>query len=278
AGVTAGGPSEPPDSVTVTGTVRDFRADHPDFEGSTGSDRGIVETTLGSDGKPVYAHPGSSTGTTSGQANFDQWYRDVPGVNISSEHVIEMTKVSDNPVQFEYTDTSFFPIDDQGWGNAGHSHNYWFTYEIDQQFTYQGGETLSFRGDDDLFVFINDHLVIDLGGVHPVQSATVNLDAISTDIGIEVGGTYGFDLFFAERHTTQSNFLLTTSILLETPEPVTYRWTPIGQSGPPVTLSDPTSPTPSFRVFDDGVYEFELTVTQGAVQATDRVKVTVDNA
>src|ERR1039458_4485898 len=56
-------------SITLTGTIRDFYyagtatpplAGHPDFENALGDDRGIVTSTLGVDGTPVYAHPGTT--------------------------------------------------------------------------------------------------------------------------------------------------------------------------------------------------------------------------
>ena len=52
--------------------------------------------------------------------------------------------------------------------------------------------------------------MIDLGGVHTAQSASVNLDTL----GLTAGQNYSFNLFFAERHTTLSNFSMQTSIQL----------------------------------------------------------------
>ncbi len=95
-------------------------------------------------------------------------------------------------------------------GNEGRSHNYHFTFEIHSKFTYQQGQVFTFTGDDDLWVFINNHLEIDLGGIHGAMSKTVNLD----DLGLTPGTTYNFDIFFAERHTTESNFMIETSIEL----------------------------------------------------------------
>lgn len=189
-------------------SVRDFSQSHPDFESSLGTDPGIVQPMLGGDGKPVYA--GGSTGTTTGAGNFDQWYRDVGGVNITIPVQISLADQGDGTYIFD--SSAFFPIDGQGFGDEGHIHNYHFTLELHTQFTYQGGEVFTFRGDDDLFTFINGRLGIDLGGVHGPLEGSIDLDAMAGELGIVPGGTYDLDFFFAERHTSESNFRIETTI------------------------------------------------------------------
>ena len=149
----------------------------------------------------------------------------------------------------------FFPIDRQGFGltqkpknkpykyyGGGDiaNHNYHFTYTIDTLFTYTApskrdldgdgvfGETFrdesdpgdamffKFTGDDDVWVFINNNLAVDLGGVHSQKSASVNVDDYADELGLKVGHTYSLKLFFAERCTTESNFRIETSMLLST--------------------------------------------------------------
>lgn len=202
---------KPPKLVAI---VRDFLESHPDFElPLTGNQfqTGIVEPELGPDDKPVYANNPRSR-TTSGAENFNQWYRDVPGVNQSVVIELQLEPSAEQPGLFVYRDDTFFPIDGALFGNEGRPHNYHFTLEASTTFEYRGGEIFRFDGDDDMWVFINRRLAIDLGGTHNSLSATVDLDRSAAALGLTVGETYPLHLFFAERHTVESHFTIETSI------------------------------------------------------------------
>jgi len=198
--------------------VRDFRSGvkdgqpiHPDFEGKVATDPGIVAPLLGQDQKPGYA--GGTQGTTTTKENFDQWYRDVPGINITFEKSIPLSPDPARPGVWVYDNDAFYPLaNDEGWGNQYLDHNQDFTTEIHISFPYKGGEVFTFRGDDDLFLFVNGRLAVDLGGVHDALTGTVDMNARAAELGLQIGQTYKMDIFQAERHCCQSTFHLETTL------------------------------------------------------------------
>jgi fibro-slime domain-containing protein len=222
-------------------------AGHPDFEryACAKASTGLLNSQLGTDGKPQFLSTTSSDLTvTCGQqigsaTTFASWYHDDP-LNTVVASSLTLVRQTDGSYVFDSANDApykalggFFPINNQGWqsatvcaaplaasctGATGQptwctqctGNNYSFTSELRYPFTFAGGESLNFTGDDDVWVFVNGQLAVDLGGLHSKLAGSVTLDtAHATQFGLTVGGMYQIAVFQAERHTTASNYKLT---------------------------------------------------------------------
>jgi fibro-slime domain-containing protein len=93
-------------------------------------------------------------------------------------------------------------------------HNFYFTTEVAYWFAYDpaGTAVLEFAGDDDVWVFVNGVLAVDLGGPHVPEFGSVTIDAASGGrFGLSEGEVYEIRVFHAERKIDGSSFKLTLS-------------------------------------------------------------------
>lgn len=227
---------------TLAVTYRDFSEAHPDFERAFAGDvvrRGLVQATLGPDQKPVFqdsiGHPplaGSPTGINTdwsptqpvieSAATFAEWYNTTSGVNIELPKTMKLEETTPGSGLWGYDSSAFFPLGPtEGFGITPKGNdlgmNFLFTTEIHLVFTYLAAQQFTFRGDDDMWIFVNGKLALDLGSMHGPEVGTIDFDGQAASLGIAVGGSYTMDVFHAERHTRGSNFKITTNIACFTP-------------------------------------------------------------
>lgn len=210
--------------VVLHAVIRDFKQDFKLFEGIVDyGTQGLVADTLGSDHKPVFniAKWYETYGDDASEAMINAFYNDVGGVNMRTNKTITLDAdaggyyVIDSSVdEMGGHSDGYFPIDNQLFGNEGNHHNFHFSTEIHATFQYQPGDTFDFSGDDDVWVFFNNKLCVDLGGVHPEQSASVSIDALVAEgkLNVKPGDYISFDIFHMERHLTASNMYMRTNI------------------------------------------------------------------
>ena len=220
-------------STSLDVTIRDFKQDGKLFEGNNeGWDtimENMIQPKLGTDRKPIFSDPKSPTQPISLWQKWGQespvalndlhaLFNDVPGKNMTTAKQLTLVEDADGYFSIDKRASTgndgYFPIDNELFGNEENDHNFHFSMELHSNFTYKGTEDFTFSGDDDVWVFINGVMVVDLGGVHNEQTKEISLPDLVKDgtLKIKKGDYVPFDIFFMERHTSESNLYIRTNI------------------------------------------------------------------
>ncbi len=89
-----------------------------------------------------------------------------------------------------------------------------FVYNVDRD------QYFDFIGDDDVYLFINDTLVLDVGGAHFPSRGVIYLNDLVEKGTLDLvdGNEYTFEFFYMERHFGDANISINTNIELSVPE------------------------------------------------------------
>lgn len=92
--------------------------------------------------------------------------------------------------------------------------DYNFSMEGHGQFVFNTEDNLyfTFEGDDDVYLFINNKMVMDIGAAHSITKSTFNLNDYIKECGLKDGEMYDFDFYYMERHSYGSNIRIETNI------------------------------------------------------------------
>ena len=214
-------------------------------DASSGLVKGMVLRTLGDSGLPVYSGKDSGDWQSGGINNKGpalalplaqnlwkkstpgNWFDTtalraaVPGIDIGHT-CLELPLVKGGPKDsgyYKFIDTTFFPLDtikdSRGYSplmaTDGQQHNFLFCLHGHAAFEYTPGLKFEFRGDDDVWVYINNKLAVDLGGSHAPETSSVDLDGLR----LREGTVYPFDIFYCERQRSSSSILISTTMDLQ---------------------------------------------------------------
>ncbi len=107
------------------------------------------------------------------------------------------------------------------------------------EFVYHADDELffDFEGDDDVYLFINGELVMDIGSAHSIDKVRIELNDYvqaaqagtlgsaqrNAALNLEEGMTYSFDFFYMERHSYGANMRINTNIHVTDPSMKTVK-------------------------------------------------------
>jgi fibro-slime domain-containing protein len=212
---------------TVGVTYYTITSNNPDTGGTiTGQVTGLVQSTLGPDVLPVQSAP-NTFNDVNGVGELQWW---TPHSSGATPLVTAGTSfVYSNPVTLPFNiPANFFPNGPSG--SNGGAVGYTSAVLSASFVTPVGGHvTFTLGSDDDAWIFLNGQLVVDDGGVHAFAPAPTTITGLAP-------GTNTVEVFFADRHVTQSGLYFDADVTLNSlttgvPEPSSWAMMILGFAG-----------------------------------------------
>lgn len=134
-------------------------------------EQGLVEFDLGEDYLPVFK--GGNLTSNRGLSDAKRWFAAVDGKSASYIGALKMEYAA-NGASFTFVRDEFYPLDDARFSDGdvvnedGHNHLFTMGFVVPFTVLTSGEEEFEVEADDDTFVFVDNKLAIDMGGVHDV--------------------------------------------------------------------------------------------------------------
>ncbi|MGL1900792.1 MAG: fibro-slime domain-containing protein [Fibrobacterales bacterium] len=215
----------------------DFGAFQPGWDACNpdGIIKGLAADTLNSDNLPV---PGPNASKCFAES-ITRWFTVEEGAAQGNRSCVDLQFSPNSEGIYEFNETvdiddhsgekGFYPLDtfpheNNSLKNGSElkdskgrplKHNYHFCMNIATSFTYKEGQHFEFEGDDDMWVYLNGSLVLDIGGIHKSIAGSLKIDDHLEPS--DIGESQDFRIFYCERQTDQSNLKIQTDIDFDPP-------------------------------------------------------------
>lgn len=189
-----------------------------------GVEQGLVDYYLDEDFLPVALDGGESVANRGvKKEGFQKWFNAVDGQSVSYPGLLQMEYDSEQ-AEFYFYNSEFYPLDEVGnelADSTRDSHNHLFTMDFAVPFTVlaDGNESFEIEADDDTWVYVDDALVVDLGGVHnavagrftinkngEVYAGIIEEDLAYSGVKVDAGEGAIIRVFHADRDSDDSQF------------------------------------------------------------------------